>query len=200
MGGALRRCTGARHRQSTDLRARTAGRGERSADLEQGACRRPLRDQQSPTRHLPLNLVLSHHSGAYGRQSTNLRLKHGHDGQGRSRTTRTRAKSNWARANTPPVPWHEVTNTGDTTMQFQIVEKRPTRHKNLHSELGPAGSHFCSQTRRALVIAGHPWPPMSLVRICNQIAVASELAFRERSGACRRRLWSLGHATAWCSG
>jgi hypothetical protein len=25
--------------------------------------------------------------------------------------------------NTSPVPWHELTNTGDTTMQFLIVEK-----------------------------------------------------------------------------
>jgi len=25
--------------------------------------------------------------------------------------------------NTPPVPWHELTNTGDTTMQFLIVER-----------------------------------------------------------------------------
>jgi hypothetical protein len=197
MGGALRRCTGARHRQSTDLRARTAGRGDRSADLEQGACRRPLRDQQSPTRHLPLNLVHSHHSG--GPRSTNLRLKRGPDRQGRLRTTRTRAKANWARANTPPVPWYALPTRAIRRCNSGSSRSGLLATRTCTPSLGRR-DHFCSQTRRALVIAGHPRPSMSLVLICNQIAVAPELTFREWSGACRRRLWSLGHATAWCSG
>jgi hypothetical protein len=43
-------------------------------------------------------------------------------------------------------------------------------------------------------------PPGCLLRRCNQVGIASELAFRERSGTCRRWLWSLRNATAWFGG
>jgi hypothetical protein len=49
-----RACNGAaRHRQSADLRARTAGGSRGKADLEQVAASRPLRDQQPSRRDLP---------------------------------------------------------------------------------------------------------------------------------------------------
>jgi quercetin dioxygenase-like cupin family protein len=41
----------------------------------------------------------------------------------------------------PPTPWHEVTNTGDTTLQFLIVEKK-------YQMAPPASQTVCPSTTR----------------------------------------------------
>jgi quercetin dioxygenase-like cupin family protein len=48
-------------------------------------------------------------------------------GQGQVQDEKGTRKVNFvagALADVPPVPWHELANTGDTTLQFLIVEKR----------------------------------------------------------------------------
>jgi oxalate decarboxylase/phosphoglucose isomerase-like protein (cupin superfamily) len=48
-------------------------------------------------------------------------------GQGQVQDEKGTRKVNFvagALADVPPVPWHELTNTGDTTLQFLIVEKK----------------------------------------------------------------------------
>jgi beta-alanine degradation protein BauB len=40
----------------------------------------------------------------------------------------------------PPVPWHEMTNIGDTTLQFLIVEKK--------YQAGPPASQTACPSRR----------------------------------------------------
>jgi mannose-6-phosphate isomerase-like protein (cupin superfamily) len=41
----------------------------------------------------------------------------------------------------PPVPWHEVTNTGNTTLQFLIVEKK-------YQAASPANQTVCPTKAR----------------------------------------------------